>query len=122
MFFAAPGSAQACSGPAAETSLFHSKTPANLGPEDVVAEVVLETNNSRSGEARFKDGIVAKVIVVHNGNLKADEYVKLQFTSSSCGPWHEIGESGLIIGKRMPAATDDDLLVVVRPTLAKRGK
>lgn len=112
-------SAQACMGYMAEDTLFFEGVPAEAAAADVIASVIIKTDNSRSGAADRPDGVEAEIRAVQKGDVKTGDRVFLKFLSTSCGPWHKAGEVGMIAALKIG---EEGGMVVLHPYLARRGE
>lgn len=115
---AVPLPAQACMGYMMEDTLFFAKIPPEAAGADIVADVVIKTDNSRSGGADRPDGVEAEIRAVQKGDVKTGDRVFLKFLSTSCGPWHESGETGTIAARKIGV---ENGMPVLHPYLARRG-
>lgn len=117
LFLATP--AQACMGYMMENTLFFDAVPPEGADADVIAKVVIKTDNDRSGAADRPEGVEAEIRAVQKGDVKTGDRVFLKFLSTSCGPWHEAGETGMIVARKIG---DDGGMVVLHPYLGRRGE
>lgn len=106
MLFAVAGvmphkGALACMGYDQESTLFFNNLPGDIeAAADVVAVVALD-DASDWDNARDPawNGLQASVKSVRKGPLKAGDSVRLEFSLTSCGPWHKAGEEGLVAAR-----------------------
>ena len=104
--------ARACLGASLEETIFFDKVPPDFfpGPDfhaDVVADVVLEDvqDDGRHGV------IHARVKYASKGAVKAGELIQLHYDVSSCGPYHQKGEDGMIAARYGDAQDGQKILI-----------
>lgn len=106
--------ARACLSPAFWKTIFFDKVPPNFfpGPDfhaDVVADVVLEDVH----EDGTHGVIHARVKYTSKGAVKAGELIRLHYNVSSCGPYHQKGEDGMIAARYGDAQDGQKILIAL---------
>jgi hypothetical protein len=90
--------AQACLGPAEESTIFFDKIPADL-KYDIAATVKIDRLD-RDRQKSYLATATVLVTKVVRGKLRVGERLRLQYLVSSCGPNDGVGSSGLVIANR----------------------
>lgn len=82
--------ASACLGPFAEKSIFLKSLPASM-PK---SEALLEGRLTSVGAKKIVK--ILKVIKDSTGSLRLKKQIGLDYFDTSCGPYHRVGDSGII--------------------------
>lgn len=108
--------ASACRGPTWERSLFFDEVPASINAPAIADVIVVRV---RPGPEPYTQVAIASVSKVIKGELDPKLPLHIVFMPSSCGPYLQAGDRGIVIGEVRPG---NDGTLELRPFSESYGE